>query len=119
MNGDPRGVCQEMRVDVTSPDPPGWIASVGPARPEGQKTSPCPTAGVGITSMVGPWALHNSFPLSGLYARTAYCPLTTISSRAPLWMAIGVPQPTPSCRGVFQTSLPVLLSIAATNDRLR
>jgi hypothetical protein len=35
---------------VTSPRPPGLIASVGPARPEEQKIMPRPTTGVGITS---------------------------------------------------------------------
>src|SRR5439155_7108102 len=49
-NGDPRGLDQTRWLRVTSPFPPGRIASVGPARPEEQNTRPCPTTGVGITS---------------------------------------------------------------------
>jgi hypothetical protein len=39
-NGDPRGLSQARCVRVTSPLPPGLMASVGPARPEEQKIIP-------------------------------------------------------------------------------
>ena len=46
-------------------EPPGRIASVGPARPDEQNTMPCPTTGVGMTSNVGPTQFQSSAPVSG------------------------------------------------------
>src|SRR5438093_300893 len=117
-NGDPLGVDHTTWVAVTSPIPPGRIASVGPARPDEQNTRLCATTGVGIASSVFPRTHHNTRPSAGSYPYTRSSLLTISSSRAPAWTTIGVPHPTVSRRGVRQITLPVALSNAATKDAL-
>src|SRR5918995_430796 len=101
-NGEPLGDDHATCVSVTSPLPPGRIASVGPARPDEQNTRPWPTTGVGITSIIIPRAVHSSSPVIGSYAFTVFWLFTTSSSRLPPLMTTGVPQPTLAARSVFQ-----------------
>ena len=109
-NGEPRDVDHSMCVSVTSPRPPGRIASVGPARPEVQKTRPASTTGVGMTSKLFPPQRHSSRPVSGSYAFTVRWLLTTSSSWSPTRIATGDPQPTLWLREVLQICSPVAVS---------
>jgi hypothetical protein len=65
MNGDPLRACHWTWVAETLPEPPGRIASVGPARPEETNTKPFPATGVGVTSTVFPSQYQSSAPVSG------------------------------------------------------